>query len=50
MSIDPKTLDELSSVDLGHRSLQPPISAFGSLWTSALEENVVLRIDPSLAE
>jgi len=44
-SIDPETLEVVSDADLGHLTLGPPIFAFGSLWTSALDENLVLRVD-----
>jgi streptogramin lyase len=44
-SIDPESLQVTSETDLGHPVLGPPIFAFGSLWTAALDENVVLRVD-----
>jgi streptogramin lyase len=44
-SIDPGTLEVISDTDLGHDVLGPPILAFGSLWTAALDENLVLRVD-----
>ena len=44
-AINPKTLKIVATADLGYPVLGPPIFAFGSLWTSALDENLVLRVD-----
>jgi streptogramin lyase len=46
LNIDPATAEIISSERLPYAYLHPPISAFGSLWTSALENNLVMRIDP----
>jgi len=44
-AINPKTLKTVATADTGYRVLGPPVFAFGSLWTSALDENLVLRVD-----
>jgi hypothetical protein len=44
LQLDPATLDIRSQKDLRYEYLGAPLFAFGSLWISALEENVVLRV------
>lgn len=44
LELDPETLEVRSEQRLEYGSLGPPLHAFGSLWISALENNVVLRI------
>ncbi|HET7735464.1 MAG TPA: hypothetical protein VFK52_05790 [Nocardioidaceae bacterium] len=48
ITFDPATLDEVSRTNLGYVWLGPPVFAFDSLWVAALEDNVVLRVDPEL--
>ena len=48
IAFDPDTLEAVSRTNLGYVWLGPPVFAFDSLWVSALEDNVVLRIDPEL--
>jgi DNA-binding beta-propeller fold protein YncE len=45
--IDPDTGQVTGSISTGYVHLGPPITAFGSVWVAALDENVLLRIDPS---
>lgn len=49
IALDPESLEVVSEVDLDHVNLGPPIFAFGSLWIAALDDNVVLRVDPRQA-
>jgi hypothetical protein len=42
--LDPATLEVLSQKTLPNGYLGPPVYAFGSLWASALEDNLVLRV------
>jgi hypothetical protein len=44
VELDPATLETRSTEQLPYTWLGPPLYAFGSLWTSALEDDVVLRI------
>jgi len=45
--IDPETDEVTGSISTGYVHLGPPITAFGSVWVAALDEDVVLRIDPA---
>jgi streptogramin lyase len=45
--IDPATNEITASVSTGQGNLGPPLVAFGSIWVAALDQNVVLRIDPA---
>lgn len=45
VEIDPETMEFRSTQPLGYQALAVPILAFGDLWVSALEDNVVLRVD-----
>jgi DNA-binding beta-propeller fold protein YncE len=45
--IDPDTDQVTGSISTGYVHLGPPITAFGSVWVAALDEDVVLRIDPA---
>lgn len=47
IALDPGTLDVVSRTNLGYVWLGPPVFAFGSLWVAALEDNLVLRVDPA---
>ena len=44
LELDPETLEIRSEQRLQYANLGPPLYAFDSLWISALENNVVLRI------
>ena len=44
VELDPETLEIRSEQQLQYGYLSPPLHAFDSLWVSALENNVVLRI------
>jgi hypothetical protein len=44
LQLDPGTLAVLSDEQLQFGYLGPPIHAFGSLWTAALEDDVLLRV------
>jgi streptogramin lyase len=44
VQLDPVTLEIRSEEQLPYGFLGPPIYAFGSLWVSALEDNLVLRL------
>jgi streptogramin lyase len=44
--IDPDTNAIAGTFDTGLGNLGPPIVAFDSVWTSALDANLVLRLDP----
>jgi hypothetical protein len=44
VELDPDTLEIQSQVQLGYQYMGPPLYAFGSLWVSALEDDVVVRI------
>jgi hypothetical protein len=44
VELDPATLEVRSKQQLPYTWLGPPLYAFGSLWTSALEDDLVLRI------
>ena len=45
IEIDPQSGELVSEHPLDYALLGPPIIAFDSLWTAALDENLVLRID-----
>jgi streptogramin lyase len=45
--IDPESDQLTGSFETGYVHLGPPITAFGSVWVAALDENIVLRIDPA---
>ena len=45
--IDPETDEVTGSISTGYVHLGPPITAFGSVWVAALDEDVVVRIDPA---
>ena len=45
--IDPDTDEVTGSISTGYVHLGPPITAFGSVWVAALDEDVVVRIDPA---
>jgi len=45
--IDPESDQLTGSFATGYVHLGPPITAFGSVWVAALDENIVLRIDPA---
>jgi outer membrane protein assembly factor BamB len=45
IELDPNTGEVRSETDMPHGYLGPPIIALGSLWTSALEDNRLLRVD-----
>jgi outer membrane protein assembly factor BamB len=44
VELDPATLEIRSTQQFPYTWLGPPLYAFGSLWTSALEDDLVLRI------
>ena len=48
--IDPETNEIVGSFSTGFGNLGPPLVAFDSLWVSAMDRNVVLRIDPAAVE
>lgn len=45
--IDPTTNSVLGSLSTKFWNLGPPLVAFESIWVGALDQNVVLRIDPA---
>jgi streptogramin lyase len=45
--IDPGTDQVTGSFSTGYVRLGPPITAFGSVWVAALDESVLVRIDPA---
>jgi len=45
--IDPATNSVSASLFTTFGNLGPPLVAFGSIWVGALDQNVVLRIDPA---
>jgi DNA-binding beta-propeller fold protein YncE len=45
--IDPGTNEITGSLATGYGTLAAPVEAFGSVWVSAFDRNVVLRIDPA---
>ena len=47
--INPGTDHVTGSISTGYANLGPPITAFGSVWVAALDESVLLRIDPAAA-
>jgi streptogramin lyase len=48
LALNPATVTEVKHMNLGHVWLGPPVAGFDSLWVAALEDNLVLRIDPTL--
>ena len=44
--IDPTTNEITDSIDTDYGTLGPLLEAFDSLWVSAMDRNLVLRIDP----
>jgi DNA-binding beta-propeller fold protein YncE len=46
--IDPSTNAVTSSLSTHFSNLGPPLFAFESIWVGALDQNVVLRIDPAI--
>ncbi|MDQ3937656.1 MAG: hypothetical protein M3253_03135 [Chloroflexota bacterium] len=48
VAIDPATLEVTHTAELGRAMYGAPLEAFGSVWISALDDNVVMRVDPSL--
>jgi streptogramin lyase len=47
LALDPANVTVVKRVDLGHVWLGPLVAGFNSLWVAALEDNLVLRIDPT---
>lgn len=45
--IDPDSDQLTGSISTGYVHLGPPTTAFGSLWVAALDESILLRIDPA---